>query len=90
MKQLKDILKQSLAKKGLLKVATSAEICFYAENWGKIPFTAISFSNGLLKIAVNSSAAASELQMEENNLIEFLNKKIGKELVKRVRIINKG
>ena len=90
MDKLDKFLRPALAKKGLLGAATSAEICFLAQDWGKGRFEPISFSKGVLKVSVASSSSASELQMESDNLIEYLNKKIGREVVKSVRIINRG
>lgn len=90
MDKLNKILRPALAKKGLLGAATSAEICFMAEKWGNGRFCAISFSKGVLKLMVEGSSAASELSMEQENLISFVNKKLGKNSVKSVRIVNRG
>lgn len=90
MDKLDKFLRPALAKRGLLGAATSAEVCFLADKWGNGRFSAISFSGGILKLSVASSAAASELQMEEENLVQFLNSKIGRESVKSVRIVNRG
>jgi len=90
MDKLDKFLRPALAKRGLLGAATSAEICFLAEKWGKGRFESISYSKGVLKLSVPSSSSASELQMESDNLIEYLNKKIGRESVKSIRIINRG
>jgi hypothetical protein len=90
MDKLDKFLRPALAKRGLLPAATSAEVCFLAEEWGNGRFLAISFSKGILKLIVPSSSAASELSMEQDNLIEFLNKKLNKNVVKSVRIVNRG
>jgi len=89
MERLNKIIKQSLAKRSLSLTAQAAQICFYAEKWGSGRLSAISFSKGVLKVSVNSSPAASELEMSKHDLIESVNKKLGKELVKQVRIIVK-
>ena len=88
MEKLDKILRPALAKRGLLRVATSAEICFYAEKWAKGRFTPVSYARGILKVSVSGSCAASELQMEEEKLIRHLNEKLGRETVKRLKIIN--
>ena len=88
MEKLDKFLTSSLAKKGLGKAVIGAQICFYALEWGNSRFEPISFSRGILKVSVSSSSAASELQMEEEKLIQYLNSKIGKKVVKSVRIIN--
>ena len=87
MDKLNKILMASLAKKGLGRIARSSLACFYAKAWGKDRFEPISFSRGVLKVSVSSSPAASELQIEEEKMIDFVNKKIGKEIVRSVRII---
>jgi hypothetical protein len=88
MDKLSKILKGSLARRGLLKPSEGAEICFYAEKWGKLPFCPISFSKGVLKVSVDSSAVSSELHMQADDLLGFINKKLGKKMVRQLRIIN--
>jgi hypothetical protein len=90
MDKLDKFLRPALAKRGLLGAATSAEVCFLADKWGNGRFSAISFSKGVLKLSVLSSSASSELAMEQETLIDHLNKKIGRESVKSVRIVNMG
>ena len=79
-----------MAKRGLAGVAISSQLCYFADGWSKGRFKAISFSRGTLKVSVRSSAAGQEISMEEEKLVEFLNKKTGREIVKRVRIVNRG
>ena len=88
MDKVGNLLLKSLSKRGLAGTAISAEICYFADEWGKSRFKSISFSRGVLKVSVRSSAAAQELSMDEEKLIKHLNKKIGREIVKRVRIMN--
>jgi len=88
MEKINKILTRSLAKKGLYGTARSAQICFYAEEWGKGRFRAVSYTKGVLKVSVSGSCAASELQMEEEKLTQYLNEKLGGEIVKRLKIIN--
>jgi len=88
MKKLNEFLLPALAKRGLKKTVQSAEVCFFAQEWGKGRFTAISFSRGILKVSVTSSSAAQSLQMDEEKLVDFLNNKIGPNTVKSVRIMN--
>jgi len=89
MEKLDKILASALAKKKLSGTVRSAQICFYADEWGNGRFQAISFSRGILKVAVNSSPAASELEIQKENLIENLNKRLGNKVVHSVRIIVK-
>ena len=88
MEKLDKILRESLAKKGFAGTAESAQICFYAGKWEKMRLTPISFSKGTLKVSVMSSSEASELQMQSEELIDFLNKKIGRKIVRYLRIVN--
>ena len=88
MDKLGDILDGILAKKGTLRVYSAAEVCFYADTWGKGRFAAISFSRGVLKVSVDSASAAQELQMDSDKLIKHLNSKMGREMVVKVRIVN--
>jgi len=88
MDKVGKLLLKSLARRGLAGAAISAQICYLADEWGKGRFKSISFSRGILKVSVRSSAAAQELSMEEEKLLRYLNKKIGREIVKRVRSVN--
>jgi hypothetical protein len=86
MEKFDQILGKAMTKRGLHKVTKGAMICFFAAEWGKGTFSPISFADGLLKLAVNSSPAASELQMKEQELIDHLNDRVGKKMIKKVRI----
>lgn len=88
MQKVSNILLKSLSKRGLAGTAISAEVCYFADEWAKSRFKSISFSRGILKVSVRSSASAQELSMDEEKLIGHLNKKIGRDIVKRVRIVN--
>lgn len=88
MDKIEKLLMGALSKKGLAGAATSAHVCFLAEKWGKGRIKVISCSRGILKVSVSSSAAAQELSMDEEKLVSFVNKKIGRACVKRVRIVN--
>ena len=88
MDKINKILKGALGKKGLMGVATSAHICFLAEKWAKGRFEPISYSKGVLKVSVKSSSHAQEMSMKENEICEYINEKLGRICVKRVRIIN--
>ncbi|MEK9155832.1 MAG: DciA family protein [Patescibacteria group bacterium] len=90
MKKLGDFILGTLAKKGLGKTALSAQVCFLANEQGNDLFRAESFSRAILKVSVASSAAAQELQMKEEVLIDLINSKMGKKYVKSIRIINLG
>lgn len=46
---------------------------------------AVTFKNGLLTVEIESPAAAANMQMESGQILECINKKLGKESVKRLR-----
>ena len=86
MDKLEKIIKQRLAERGLLKTTEGAQVCFYAKEWADTLFQPISFTRGVLKVFVKSSSAAQSLQMREEELILFLNAKMKREIVRRIRI----
>lgn len=87
MERLDKILKHSIAKKSISKPLESAKICFYAKEWGKGAFEPVSFANGVLKVFVESSPAASDLYSRQEELAEYINKKVGKKTVFKVRVV---
>lgn len=87
MKKLGDFMLPALAKKGLKKESEGALVCFHAEEWGKPLVKPISFATGILKVSVPSSSAAQELSMREEDLIKYINDKMGKKLVRTIRIV---
>ncbi len=89
MEKLDKILMSALAKKKLSGTVRSAQICFYAGQWGKASLIPISFLKGVLKVSVNSSPAASELEIKKEELIEYINNRLGQKTVRSVRIIVK-
>ena len=88
MDKIDKILLPVMAKKGLGGAAVSSQICFYATEYGKGCFEAISFSKGVLKLSVCDSIDAGEVQMMSEEIIEYVNKKMKREIVKRIRIVN--
>ena len=87
MEKLNKLLLPSLAKKGLARQAVSAQICHYALEWSKNGIKPISFNKGVLKIGTTSSSQASEFQMRQDELIDYIDKKIGKKVVRAVRFV---
>ncbi len=81
-------LMKVMAKKGLAGAAVSSQICFYAQEYGKGSFEIISYSRGVLKLCCKDSIDAGEVQMMSDEIISHVNKKIGRQIVKRIRIIN--
>jgi len=87
MDKIDKILLPVMAKKGLGGAAVSSQICFYATEYGKGCFEAISYSKGVLKLSVRDSIDAGEVQMMSEEIIGYVNKKLRREIVKRIRII---
>ena len=87
MEKLNKLLLPSLAKKGLARQAVSAQICHYALEWSENGIKPISFDKGVLKIGTTSSSQASEFQMRQEELIDYIDKKIGKKVVRAVRFV---
>lgn len=87
MEKIDRILPRALKNKGLSSIAGSAQICFYADEWAGKRFETISFCNGILKVFVKSSSAASEVQMLEDELIQYLNEKLGRKSVRKLKIV---
>lgn len=82
-------MRSHLAKKGIGGAVKAAQICFYAEELNNGRYGVISFSRGILKVSVGSSPAASELEIQKEELIDEINKRLGLEAVKALRIIVK-
>ncbi len=85
MEKIGKILMGAMAKKAVGKAARSAMVCFYADEWGKHTFKAVSFSGGILKLSVTSSSHAMELEIQKEQLATYLKDKLNIDL--RVRII---
>ena len=88
MDKIDKILLPVMAKKGLGGAAVAAQICFYASEYGKGSFEATSFSRGVLKLSCKDSIDAGEVQMMSEEIIAHVNKKIGKNIVTRIRLVN--
>jgi hypothetical protein len=87
MEKLDKILKRTVSKKTSAKPLQAAEICFYANEWGNGSFEAVSFSGGILKLFVESSPAASELFAKQGELADHVNKKAGRKVVFKIRVV---
>lgn len=88
MDRINKILMPVMVKKGLGGAAVASQICFYASEYGKGSFVATSFSKGVLKLNCADSIDAGEVQMMSEEIIDFVNKKMGKKIVARIRIVN--
>ncbi len=85
MKKIDELFRHNPKFKGYQKPLEAAKICDIARAQSDGRFDAISFRGGLLTIAVNSPAEASNLQMESPKIIDEINQKLGENLVKDIR-----
>jgi hypothetical protein len=88
MDKVGNYLMKVMADKGLGGAAVSSQICFYAQEYGKGSFKVISYSRGVLKLSVADSIDAGEVQMMSEEIVDHVNGKIGRKMVKRIRIVN--
>ena len=67
------------------KPLEAANVCAAGATCVDARYSIISFKNGLLAVGVKSSAEAANLQMKSGQILECINTKLGKEIVKRIR-----
>lgn len=90
---LKPFLNQSVNRAGIDENIMAASIC---DLWDKIIFEmfgkvfiekckAIEFKNGMLEVAVLGEAFAQKLEEEKYEIMEAINKEIGRNLVDRIK-----
>lgn len=84
-KRINNILTRNPRYARLQKPLEAAKVCDIARKLANRRFGVISFKNGLLTLAVNSSAQAGNLQAESQEIIEEINQKIGERRVERIR-----
>ena len=77
-----------MVKKGLGGAAVASQICYFASEYGSGCFEATSFSRGVLKLSCKDSIDAGEVQSMSDEIISHVNKKIGKNIVSKLRIVN--
>lgn len=85
MENIKKIINRQSKLRRYQKPLEAAYICKIADSVAHDRYRTISFKNGLLTVAVNSSAAAASLQAERASIIGDINQKIGENKVKRIR-----
>lgn len=70
---------------GLKKPLKAAKVCEIAQRNSKGEYNTISFSQGLLTLAVLSPAQAANLQLKSGEIIEKINSELKEEAVKKIR-----
>jgi predicted nucleic acid-binding Zn ribbon protein len=86
-------LKRSINKAGIDKQVKAAQVCQFWQETIKGIFgqkiaeksQAIKFKNGALTVAVLSSVLAQEFKFKEDEIKGEINKKVGYNLVKKIR-----
>ena len=71
--------------KRIQKPLEAAAICEAARSVASGRFGIQSFKNGLLTLEVTTSAAAANLHAQQSQIIDEINKKLGKDIVEKVR-----
>lgn len=77
-------VERSLKRKGILGAASAAWICQVADRASGGLYAAKTFKDGTLTVSPRIPAA--KLQMESPRLIAAINKKLGRDLITRIRI----
>lgn len=90
---LKPLLNQAISRAGLDEKIKAAGVCDLCDKIISGKFggdfaekcKAIKFKNGELSVAVLSSVFAQEMEMEKYEIIEAINKEIGRNIVERIK-----
>jgi predicted nucleic acid-binding Zn ribbon protein len=85
MDKIDKILTRESRYKRFQKPLEAANICAAGASCVDARYNIVSFRNGVLAVGVRSSAEAANLQMKSGQILECVNKKLGKEIVKRLR-----
>lgn len=65
--------------------AQAAYICFVADEVAKSRFKALSFRDGVLEIGVTNSIEAMQIQADQTEIVEEINKILKNQKVQRIR-----
>ena len=96
MEHIKTELNKYLKRNGLYKMAESSNICNIFESTKEkflsndIKCKALSFKEGILKLAVSSSIASTEVKLRREEIKKELNKNLKEDRVKRIDVIIKS
>lgn len=80
---ISEILRRTLASRGLLAQADAARVCAISQAVGKGEFRSVSFKNGVLKVAVTSNAQAYALRLKEEEMINSINQELRSKRITR-------
>jgi len=79
-----NILNRHANRYGLKKSLDAAMICFKAKEVANSMFEPISFRNGILKVKVENSIKAQEIQLNSSQIIKKINQKVGFYVIKKI------
>ncbi len=96
MEHIKQELDKYLKSNGLYQIAESSNVCNIFNDIKKDIFNekivcnAYSFKEGVLKLSVPNSIISTEVRIKSDAIKKKLNKKLQKEIVKKIEIVLKS
>lgn len=87
---IKEVLLRRLKHYGIDKAALASRVCAEAQIVARGDFEVVSYKNGSLKLRVGSPAKAHLIRLRQKSFILETNRRLGQELVKRVRFEIEG
>jgi hypothetical protein len=90
MSDFKKYLKSRLAHYGLGRQYEASLVCDVAKKVSGGRFEPVSFKDGALKISVPNASRAHLVRLEQEEIILKVNKVLGREEVKRIRLEIRG
>lgn len=82
------VLTEKTKKKGKSSVFLASLVCYAAMEIGHSLFEPVSFKNGTLFVRAKNPSSATALLLSQNQILKEINQKLGKELVKEIKIKN--
>ena len=80
------LLDRKIKKGRRENILTASLICYTALQISDDAFLPVSFKNGTLTVTVPDSSSAANLQLSQAQIIKKINQKLGRELVKKIKI----
>jgi hypothetical protein len=84
--KLEQTLKNKINKGQKARILQAAQICYLALKESEGLFVPLCFKNGTLYLKSKNSTAAAEVLLGQKQIIEKINKKLGINLVKKIRV----
>ena len=80
------ILEKKVRKRGKSEILMAALVCYLAGKIKNGEFWPVSFKDGVLTLKTESSSASSDVLARKEEIIQKINKKVGKEVVKKIKL----